>query len=120
MHWAAGGSGDPAEEAKGVVDERLSSGPVAPDDAEIEIAVRLLGVFDRDFRGRLRWPAHVYKLYVLCEPLGGVPAPDGLETEAAEYFPLDALPELSLKTPPEQLERALAVAVDPSLPAALD
>ncbi|HEY7344491.1 MAG TPA: NUDIX hydrolase N-terminal domain-containing protein [Gaiella sp.] len=83
-------------------------------------AARLLGVFDRDFRGRLRWPAHVYKLYVLCEPLDGTPAPDGLETEAAEYFPVHALPELSLKTPPEQLERALAVAVDPTLPAALD
>jgi ADP-ribose pyrophosphatase YjhB (NUDIX family) len=83
-------------------------------------AVRLLGVFDRDFRGRLRWPAHVYKLYVLCEPLAGTPSPDGLETEAAEYFPLDALPELSPKTPSEQLERALAVARDAAVPAALD
>jgi ADP-ribose pyrophosphatase YjhB (NUDIX family) len=40
-------------------------------------AVRLLGIFDRDFRGRLRWPAHVYKLYVQCEPLGGSPSPMG-------------------------------------------
>jgi ADP-ribose pyrophosphatase YjhB (NUDIX family) len=83
-------------------------------------AVRLLGVFDRDFRGRLRWPAHVYKLYVLCEAQGGTPAPDGVETEAAEFFPLDALPALSVKTPAEQLERALAVALDPILPPALD
>ena len=83
-------------------------------------AVRPLGVFDRDFRGRLRWPAHVYKLYVLCEPLGGTPVPDGVETEAAEYFGLDVLPELSPKTPSEQLERALEVARDPSVPAALD
>jgi ADP-ribose pyrophosphatase YjhB (NUDIX family) len=83
-------------------------------------AVRPLGVFDRDFRGRLRWPAHVYKLYVLCEPLGGTPVPDGVETEAAAYFGLDVLPELSLKTPSEQLERALEVARDPSVPAALD
>jgi ADP-ribose pyrophosphatase YjhB (NUDIX family) len=83
-------------------------------------AVRPLGVFDRDFRGRIRWPAHVYKLYVLCEPLAGTPVPDGVETEAAEYFPLDALPDLSPKTPSEQLERALAVALDPAVPAALD
>jgi ADP-ribose pyrophosphatase YjhB (NUDIX family) len=83
-------------------------------------AVRPLGLFDRDFRGRLRWPAHVYKLYVLCERLGGEPAGDGLETEAAAFFPLDALPPLSPKTPSEQLERALAVAHDPSLPTALD
>jgi ADP-ribose pyrophosphatase YjhB (NUDIX family) len=83
-------------------------------------AVRPLGVFDRDFRGRLRWPAHVYKLYVLCEVLGGEPAADGLETEAAEFFALEALPTLSLKTPGDQLERALAVALDPSQPPALD
>jgi ADP-ribose pyrophosphatase YjhB (NUDIX family) len=83
-------------------------------------AARLLGVFDRDFRGRLRWPAHVYKLYVLCEPLGGTPVADGLETEAAAYFPLDELPPLSVKTPPDQLARALAVARDPAAPAAFD
>jgi ADP-ribose pyrophosphatase YjhB (NUDIX family) len=82
--------------------------------------VRLLGIFDRDFRGRLRWPAHVYKLYVQCEPLGGTPTPDGVETEAAGYFPLDALPPLSAKTPAEQLARALAVAADPAAAAAFD
>jgi hypothetical protein len=83
-------------------------------------AVRPLGVFDRDFRGRLRWPAHVYKLYLLCELLGGEPVADGLETDAAEFFALETLPTLSLKTPGDQLERALAVALDPSKPAALD
>jgi ADP-ribose pyrophosphatase YjhB (NUDIX family) len=83
-------------------------------------AVRPLGVFDRDFRGRVRWPAHVYKLYILCEWLGGSPAADGVETDAAEFFPLDELPPLSVKTPPEQLARALAVARDPSVPAVLD
>jgi len=83
-------------------------------------AVRLLGVFDRDFRGRLRWPAHVYKLYLLCEALEGTPTADGVETEEARYFPLDALPQLSVKTPAEQLERALAVASDPAAAAAFD
>ena len=77
-------------------------------------------IFDRDFRGRLRWPAHVYKLYLQCEPLGGAPTPDGVETEEAGYFPLDALPPLSVKTPPEQLSRALAVAADPAVAAAFD
>ena len=83
-------------------------------------AERVLGVFDRDFRGRLRWPAHVYKLYLLCEPLGGTPAADGVETEEARYFPLDALPPLSPKTPADQLTRALFVAADPGAPAAFD
>jgi ADP-ribose pyrophosphatase YjhB (NUDIX family) len=91
------------------------------EEAGIEVrAVRPLGVFDRDFRGRLRWPAHVYKLYVLCEWLGGEPAGDGVETEVAAFFPLEELPPLSPKTPSEQLVRALLVARDPSLPAVLD
>jgi ADP-ribose pyrophosphatase YjhB (NUDIX family) len=91
------------------------------EEAGLEVqAVRPLGVFDRDFRGRTRWPAHVYKLYLLCERLGGNPAPDGVETEAVDFFDPDDLPPLSLKTPADQLERALAVALDPALPAALD
>ena len=91
------------------------------EEAGLEVrAARLLGVFDRDFRGRLRWPAHVYKLYVLCEVLDGAPTPDGVETEAVAFFPLDALPPLSEKTPWVQLERALAVAHDAAAPAALD
>ena len=73
-------------------------------------AARLLGVFDRDFRGRLRWPAHVYKLYVLCEPLGGTPAPDGLETEARRALHACGAPAAVGQTPADQLARALAVA----------
>jgi ADP-ribose pyrophosphatase YjhB (NUDIX family) len=91
------------------------------EEAGVDVrAVRPLGVFDRDFRGRARWPAHVYKLYLLCERLGGEPVADGIETESAEFFGLGGLPPLSMKTPPDQLERALAVALDPALPAALD
>ncbi len=91
------------------------------EEAGLEVrAMRLLGVFDRDFRGRLRWPAHVYKLYLLCERLGGTPTPDGLETEEAAMFPVDGLPPLAPKTPDDQLARALAVARDPAVPAAFD
>jgi ADP-ribose pyrophosphatase YjhB (NUDIX family) len=91
------------------------------EEAGVDVrAVRLLGVFDRDFRGRLRWPAHVYKLYVLCERIRGEPVADGVETEAAAFFSRARLPRLSEKTPLDQLERALAVALDESKPAALD
>jgi ADP-ribose pyrophosphatase YjhB (NUDIX family) len=83
-------------------------------------AVRLLGVYDRDFRGRAWWPAHVYKLYVLCEYVEGTPGGDGLETEEAAFFAEAALPELSPKTPSEHLRRVLAVAADPNLGAGLD
>jgi ADP-ribose pyrophosphatase YjhB (NUDIX family) len=83
-------------------------------------AARVLGVFDRDFRGRPQWPAHVYKLYVLCEPLDGSPAGDGLETEEAAFFPAAELPPLSAKTPVEHLREALAVAADPARGAGID
>jgi ADP-ribose pyrophosphatase YjhB (NUDIX family) len=83
-------------------------------------AVRVLGVFDRDFRGRAQWPAHVYKLYVLCEPVAGRPAGDGVETEEAAFFPQDELPALSAKTPLEHLHEALAVAADPARGAGID
>lgn len=91
------------------------------EEAGLEVrAVRLLGVFDRDFRGRLRWPAHVYKLFVLCERVAGEPLADGLETEDAAFFALGSLPPLSMKTAPEHLERALEVARDASAPTAFD
>jgi ADP-ribose pyrophosphatase YjhB (NUDIX family) len=83
-------------------------------------ARRVLAVYDRDFRGRTQWPAHVYKLYVLCESRGGRPQGDGLETEEAAFFALADLPELSPKSPPEHLSGALAVAADPGRGAALD
>ncbi|HZO49628.1 MAG TPA: NUDIX hydrolase N-terminal domain-containing protein [Gaiellaceae bacterium] len=83
-------------------------------------AVRVLAVYDRDFRGRPQWPAHVYKLYVLCERVAGEPAGDGLETEEAAFFPLDDLPQLSAKTPAEHLRGALAVAAEPAGGAAID
>jgi len=83
-------------------------------------AVRLLGVYDRDFRGRPQWPAHVYKLYVLCEYVEGTPGGDDLETEEAGFFATAELPELSPKTPLEHLHAVLAAAADPALGAGLD
>ncbi len=83
-------------------------------------AVRVLAVYDRDFRGRSQWPAHAYKLYVLCEPVRGAPTGDDLETDAADYFDPGDLPPLSFKTPPEHLASVLAIAADPALGAALD
>ncbi len=60
------------------------------------------------FRRRAQWPAHAYKVYVLCEPTGA-PAGTSIET-ARRVLPLEALPELSFKTPAEHLERVLAIA----------
>ncbi len=76
-------------------------------------AARVLAVYDRDFRGRTQWPAHVYKLYVECTAQGGQPAGDGFETEEAAFFSPEALPQLSPKTPSEHLGSVLALAADP-------
>jgi ADP-ribose pyrophosphatase YjhB (NUDIX family) len=90
-------------------------------EAGLDVAARrVLAVYDRDFRGRTQWPAHVYKLYVLCEALGGRPRGDGLETEEASFFPIEDLPELSPKTPSEHLRGVLEVVADPAHGAALD
>jgi ADP-ribose pyrophosphatase YjhB (NUDIX family) len=83
-------------------------------------ALRVLAVLNRDFRARARWPAHVYKLYVLCLPLGGAPRGDGLETEDASFFPLGELPQLSVKTPADHLERVLAAVAVPGSGADID
>ena len=83
-------------------------------------AVRVLAVYDRDFRGRARWPAHAYRLYVLCDLVDGTPAGDGLETDEADWFDPARLPELSFKTPSDNLENVLRLAADPTLGALLD
>jgi ADP-ribose pyrophosphatase YjhB (NUDIX family) len=83
-------------------------------------ARRVLAVYDRDFRGRARWPAHVYRLYVLCEPVEGRLSGDGVETVEASFFGFEQLPELSPKTPLEHLESVLALAADPARGAAID
>lgn len=58
-------------------------------------ASRLVAVKDRSLHPyEPRRLEHVYKLFFLCELLGGTPTV-GLETTAVEFFPLDALPELS-------------------------
>ena len=90
-------------------------------EAGLEVsAARVLAVFDRDFRGRTQWPAHVYKLYVRCVALGGEPTGDGLETDEAAFFAVSELPALSPKTPAEHLEPVLALAADPERGAELD
>jgi ADP-ribose pyrophosphatase YjhB (NUDIX family) len=83
-------------------------------------AVRVIAVYDRDFRGRTQWPAHVYKLYVRCDLIGGEPKGDGLETEEASFFAVDELPELSPKTPAGHLQAVLGLATDPERGAELD
>lgn len=96
--WADGGD-TPAEAVVREVREETGF------DARV---VRLLAVYDRDRQGHppLQW--HVYKLFFLCELVGGTAA-TSLETTAVGFFPLDRLPPLSLgRVMPEQIVRLAA------------
>lgn len=56
--------------------------------------VRLLGLVDKKFHAHPPSPFHVYKLFVLCEVVGGR-AEAGMETFEVGYFGEDGLPPLS-------------------------
>lgn len=63
---------------------------------------------------------HIYKLMFVCELLGGAPA-SSAETDAVEFFPLTALPELSRgRVLGSQIERLYQHHLDPGLPTDFD
>jgi ADP-ribose pyrophosphatase YjhB (NUDIX family) len=79
-------------------------------------AVRLLALLDRDKHKHDASPWHTYKVFFSCELLGGQ-AVQTLETDAAEFFSLDALPPLSVpRNTEEQIRRLYELARDPSAP----
>jgi ADP-ribose pyrophosphatase YjhB (NUDIX family) len=91
-------------------------------------AVRLLALYDRSRHGHDRsrvgerphfW--HTWKAFFLCELAGDERARLGGETGAAEFFPRDELPELSLaRVTPEQIERLFELREHPEWPADFD
>ena len=83
-------------------------------------AVKLIAVRDRDTQGHPPGPFAIYKLFFLCELLGGAPA-TSIETAAAGFFAEDALPPLSLGRVTElQIARAFAHHRAPELPTEFD
>lgn len=56
--------------------------------------VRLLAVHDKMCHAHPPSPWHVYKIFILCNEVGGTLQP-GLETLDAKFFSLDELPPLS-------------------------
>lgn len=58
-------------------------------------AVKLLGVLDKKCHPHPPSPYHVYKIFILCEIVGGE-AQTGIETNAVEFFAEDDLPPLSI------------------------
>lgn len=83
-------------------------------------AVRLLAVYDRNRHPHPPHPVHIYKLFVLCELVGGAPA-DSEETMGVGFFPLAGLPPLSLgRVTPWQIARMFAFRDHPDWPPDLD
>lgn len=67
--------------------------------------VKLLAVYDRSRHGHPPIPWHVYKMFFLCELLGGEAAPSN-ETSEVGFFAENAPPPLSLtRLTPDQLAR---------------
>lgn len=58
-------------------------------------ALKLLAVFDKNKHEHPPTIYHTYKLFFLCELLGGSPT-HTIETDGVDFFPEDALPELSV------------------------
>ena len=81
-------------------------------------AAKLAAVWDRSRRGHHPpFPFHVYKLFFLCELVGGAARPSH-ETTAVGFFRPDALPELSTgRTLASQIHRMFEHHRDPTLPA---
>ena len=63
---------------------------------------------------------HIYKLFFLCERTGGAPAVSS-ETDAVQFFPLHALPDLSTgRVLASQIERLYQHKLHPELPTYFD
>lgn len=61
---------------------------------EVQVT-KLLMLYDRDLHGHPPHAFSIYKLFFLCELLGGE-STDSHETEEATFFAEDAIPELSI------------------------
>jgi len=65
------------------------------DESGFEVrATKLVAVYDRDLHGHPAIPYHTYKLFFLCDLLGGAATSRG-ETDAVDFFDEHSLPPLS-------------------------
>lgn len=83
-------------------------------------AVKLAALVDRNRHPHPPGVHHIYKLFFVCELLGGSPAVSA-ETDAVDFFPVGALPELSRgRVLAAQIERLYEHQLDRSLPTDFD
>ena len=84
-------------------------------------ATKLVAVWDyRLHNAAVRRHSAVYKLFFNCELIGGSPVPN-LETEAAQFFDVGDLPELSVgRSTRRQIRRLFDHFASPDLPTEFD
>lgn len=83
-------------------------------------AVKLAALVDKNRHPHPPGLHHIYKLFFLCERTGGAAAPSA-ETDAVEFFPLSALPQLSQgRVLATQIERLYQHRLNPQLPTDFD
>lgn len=93
---------------------------IAQESGYLAKAVKLAAVYDRKIRNHPQSVFHIWKLFFICEITGGAPQVSN-ETDAVDFFPLDALPPLSTgRTVAEQLRRMYDHQLDRALPADFD
>ncbi|HEV2443164.1 MAG TPA: NUDIX hydrolase [Steroidobacteraceae bacterium] len=83
-------------------------------------AVKLAALVDKRRHPHPPGIHHIYKLFFLCERTGGVPAVSS-ETDAVQFFEVEALPELSTgRVLASQIERLHQHQLHPELPTDFD
>jgi ADP-ribose pyrophosphatase YjhB (NUDIX family) len=83
-------------------------------------AVKLAALIDKNRHPHPPGVHHIYKLFFLCELVGGSPATSA-ETDAVGFFPVHSLPELSTgRVLASQIERLHQHELDRSLPTDFD
>jgi len=84
-------------------------------------ALRLLALLDKKKHPHPRQIPHAYKAFFHCRIDGGGLLQETNETTGAGYFPLDALPDLSLgRVLPDQIQLMARLAAQPAAPTLFD
>lgn len=92
------------------------------EEAGLEVRpIKLAAVYDRARHAHLPpFGFHIYKMFFICEILGGVPTA-GIETEDVAFFDRDKLPELSTSRVLDyQIDRMFVHANSQELPTEFD
>ena len=82
--------------------------------------LKLAAVYDRNRRGHPAFYFSIYKLFFVCEIIGGAPS-TSLETSEVDFFKEDNLPELSIaRVTPAEIHTLFSHHRNPSLPTEYD